>query len=423
MSPLGEIVSKRSGLSGLFQLEHVTRLGKIAPGPIERAPSAADRDTPASVKRGGSRQSRPRSGTERHHPGAFSGIPRWRPRGQRRPQPCQIMAVIMRATRLLSTLMLLQAKGRLTARQLADRLEVSVRTTYRDIDTLQRAGVPIYAEAGPSGGYQLVAGYTTRLTGLTAEEADAVFLTGMPGPASELGLGAAVAAARLKLHAALPAELRERAGRILERFHLDPGTWYRESDRPPLLAVVASAVWDERRIHVSYRRWKAPVDVTRTLDPHGVVLKAGTWYLVARSGDDMRTFRVSQITNLTVLDERFVRLEEFDLAKYWDAYLIEFGARLYTADATIRMSRDGRARIRKLMDAAVATAVEATASAPDPDGWITAIVPIESLDHAHTEFLKFGAELEVLQPPELRSLLNGSAFALADLYRSRNRAG
>ena len=230
------------------------------------------------------------------------------------------------------------------------------------------------------------------------------------------------AAARLKLHAALPAELRERAGRILERFHLDAGTWYRESDRPPLLAVVASAVWDERRIQVRYRRWKEPAEVTRTLDPHGVVLKAGTWYVVARSGEDMRTYRVSQITKLTVLDERFVRLQEFDLARYWDAYLIEFGARLYTSDATVRMSKDGRVRIRELMDAAVARAVESTASAPDPDGWITALVPIESLNHAHTEFLKFGAELEVLQPPELRSLLNDSASALADLYRSRKRA-
>ena len=162
--------------------------------------------------------------------------------------------------------------------------------------------------------------------------------------------------------------------------------------------------------------------MTRTLDPHGVVLKAGTWYVVARSGEDMRTYRVSQITKLTVLDERFVRLQEFDLARYWDAYLIEFGARLYTSDATVRMSKDGRVRIRELMDAAVARAVESTASAPDPDGWITAVVPIESLDHAHTEFLKFGAELEVLQPPELRSLLNDSASALADLYGSRKRA-
>jgi predicted DNA-binding transcriptional regulator YafY len=329
------------------------------------------------------------------------------------------MAVIMRATRLLSILMLLQAKGRLTAEELANRLEVSVRTMYRDLDTLQRAGVPLRADVGPAGGYQLVAGYTTRLTGLTTAEADALFLTGMPGPASELGLGAAVAAARLKLHAALPPELRDRAVRILERFHLDPGAWYRESDRPPLLAAVAGAVWDARRIQVRYRRWKAPSEVTRTLDPHGVVLKAGVWYLVARIGEDMRTYRVSQITRLTVLDEHFVRHEGFDLAKYWDAYLIEFSARMHTADATIRLSRDGRARIRELMDVAVATAVETTASTPDPGGWTTAVVPIESLEHARAEFLKFGPELEVVQPQELRSLLKGSATALADLYRSR----
>jgi predicted DNA-binding transcriptional regulator YafY len=128
---------------------------------------------------------------------------------------------------------------------------------------------------------------------------------------------------------------------------------------------------------------------------------------------------VSQITKLTVLDEHFVRLEEFDLAKYWNAYLIEFSERMHTAEATIRLSRDGRARIRGLMDVAAATAVDKTASVPDPAGWITAVVPIESLEHARVEFLKFGAELEVLQPDELRSLLSGSATALADLYRCK----
>src|ERR1700722_8773402 len=247
----------------------------------------------------------------------------------------------MRATRLISTLMLLQAKGRLTAQELADRLEVSVRTVYRDVDTLQQAGVPIYGDAGPSGGYQLVAGYSTRLTGLTSGEAEALFLIGLPGPAADLGLGAAMTAARLKLHAALPVEFRDRAGRIVDRFHLDPGSWYREAEQLPHLATLAGAIWDERRIHVSYRRWKAPSDVTRTLDPHGLVLKAGTWYLVARSGDQLRTYRVSQIHEVVVFDEGFERQDDFELARYWETYLTEFGDRRYTGEATIRLSPAG----------------------------------------------------------------------------------
>ncbi len=312
--------------------------------------------------------------------------------------------------------MLLQAKGRVTAQDLADRLGVSVRTVYRDVDTLQRAGIPIYGDAGPTGGYRLVAGYTTRLTGLTSQEADALFLIGMPGPAAELGLGAAMTAARLKVHAALPLELRDRAGRILERFHLDPGSWYREGERLPHLSELAGAVWDERRIQVMYRRWKAPSDVTRTLDPHGLVLKAGTWYLVARSDGQLRTYRVSQMRELVVLEQHFSRQPDFELARYWDDYLSEFGDRRYTGEATIRLSAQGRARVRDLLDAPVAAAVEVQSSDADADGWTTAVVPIESLDHAYAEFLKFGAQLEVLQPKELRSRFVANTRALATLY-------
>jgi predicted DNA-binding transcriptional regulator YafY len=322
----------------------------------------------------------------------------------------------MRATRLISTLMLLQANGRLTAQDLADRLEVSVRTVYRDVDTLQRAGVPIYGDAGPAGGYQLVAGYTTRLTGLTSSEADALFLIGLPGPAAELGLGAAMTAARLKLHAALPLELRDRAGRIFERFHLDPGSWYREGERLPQLSELAGAIWDECRIQVMYRRWKAPSEVTRTLEPHGLVLKAGTWYLVARSSDQLRTYRVSQIRELVVLDQHFAREPDFELARYWENYLAEFGDRRYVGEATIRLSAAGRSRVRDLLDAPVAAAVEMNASRPGVDGWVTAVVPIESVDHAYREFLKLGAQLEVVEPEDLRSRFVADARVLAMLY-------
>ncbi len=145
----------------------------------------------------------------------------------------------MRASRLVSILMLLQSKGRMTARALADELEVSVRTVYRDIESLAAAGVPLYGEAGHEGGYRLVDGYRTRLTGLTAGEAESLFLTGLPSAAADLGLGASVTAAQLKLMAALPAELRDRAGRVAERFHLDAPSWYRDADSSPHLSGVA----------------------------------------------------------------------------------------------------------------------------------------------------------------------------------------
>ncbi|MFB9238574.1 helix-turn-helix transcriptional regulator [Plantactinospora siamensis] len=331
----------------------------------------------------------------------------------------------MRASRLLSALLLLSARGRLTARQLADELEVSVRTVYRDMAALHAAGIPLYGDAGPAGGYQLLAGYRTRLTGLTAGEAEALFLTGLPGPAAELGLGAVAAAAQLKLQAALPAELRRRAAGLFERFHLDAPGWYSDGDRSAFLAPVAAAVWEQRVLRIRYRRWRAPTDVERTIEPYGIVLKAGRWYLVAAAaragaagpdGDEAaRTYRVNQILDLTVLDERFER-PDFDLAGYWAGHVARFRAGLYRDEAVIRLSPAGRRRLTELMSADVCAAVTRTGGPPDPDGWITATVPIESRIHAETEFLKLGAEVEVLGPADLRDRLAATARALAARY-------
>src|SRR3954464_6003157 len=188
---------------------------------------------------------------------------------------------IVRASRLVSLLLLLQTRGRMTAGELAEELEVSVRTVYRDVESLGAAGVPVYADRGPAGGYQLLDGYRTRLTGMTGDEAGTLFLAGVPGPAAELGLGSVLPAAELKLRASLPGELADRADRVRERFHLDAPGWFRADEPTPYLSTVASAVWDSRQLAIRYRRWKAPREVSRTLDPLGVVLKAGRWYLVA----------------------------------------------------------------------------------------------------------------------------------------------
>jgi predicted DNA-binding transcriptional regulator YafY len=321
----------------------------------------------------------------------------------------------VRASRIVQLLLLLQTRGRLTAAQLAAELEVSVRTVYRDVDALHAAGVPLYGEAGHAGGYQLVEGYRTRLTGLTENEADSLFLTGLPGPAHELGLGAEVAAAWLKLTASLPPELRDRATRIQQRFHLDAPSWYAEPDDTPALAAAADAVWRERRVHIEYHRWRAPTEVTRTVDPYGLVLKAGRWYLVAAS-KRISTYRVSQIRSLTVLDEGFQRPAGFDLGAYWQSYLADFDARRHVDAATIRISPDLRGRLVDAVEPSIHRAVEETASTPDDDGWVTAVVPIEKPDHAHRLFLGFGADIEVLAPASLRERISESVAALARTY-------
>ncbi|WP_262281769.1 YafY family protein [Micromonospora sp. MA102] len=321
----------------------------------------------------------------------------------------------MRASRLLSLLLLLQAHGRLTAAELARRLEVSVRTVYRDVESLHAAGIPLYGEAGHAGGYRLVDGWRTRLTGLTAEEADRLLFAGLPGPAAELGYESVVATLQLKLRAALPPPLADRAARLEQRFHLDTPGWYSDGDSSPYLAAAAEAVWREHRVRVRYRSWSG--EVSRVLEPYGLVLKGGRWYVVAARPDraEPATYRVNQILNLTPLDEPFDR-PEFDLPAWWRAHVAAFRAGLHQDEATIRLSPAGRARLREIASDAVVGAVDAGAGPPDAEGWVRAVVPIESLTHAHGDLLRLGAEVEVLSPAALRDRLAETATALAALY-------
>ncbi|ONI89163.1 transcriptional regulator [Saccharothrix sp. ALI-22-I] len=318
----------------------------------------------------------------------------------------------MRASRLLSLLLLLQSRGRMTAQELADELEVSVRTVYRDVEALGASGVPVYADRGPAGGYRLVDGYRTRLTGLTTEEADSLFLAGMPGPAAELGLGAVVAAAQLKVLAALPPELRSRAARVRERFHLDAPGWFRGNEGTPHVAEIAEAVWQQRRLRIRYLRW-AQVEVERTVEPLGLVLKAGTWYLVART-DDLRTYRVSRVLELTALDEPFDRPDGFDLAEYWAGWSERFEERMYPMRVTVRMTPSGLRSAKVLLSLVAARELKDV----EPDGdWTTVRVPVESLDHALVDLLRLGPEVEVLEPPELRERVIARIAAMGAVYQ------
>ena len=273
----------------------------------------------------------------------------------------------MRASRLVSILLLLQGRGKLTARQLADALEVSVRTVYRDIESLSEAGVPVYGDAGPDGGYQLLGGYRTRLTGLTAAEAQALSLAGMPRAAAELGLGTVLATAQLKLQAALPAELRERTDAISERFLLDAPGWYHDGDSSPYLAAVAGAVLES----APDRGQVPPVDGTygRDEDARPARDRAQGRQVVSggaergghrdecdecggrrggRRGSGMRTYRINHVLGLTDTGERFTRAEAFDLAAFWAAGVAGFRTGLWQGEARIRLSPAGRERAAEI---------------------------------------------------------------------------
>jgi len=323
----------------------------------------------------------------------------------------------MRASRLLSLLLLLQNRSRMTAAALAEELEVSVRTIHRDVESLASAGVPIYADRGRYGGYQLVDGYRTRLTGLTTDEADSLFLAGAPGPAAELGLGGALAAAQLKLTAALPAELRDRASRVGERFHLDAPGWFRDTDETPYLAAIAEAVWECTRVRVRYRRWGND-EVHRELDPLGLVLKAGVWYLAALPAgrDAARTYRVSRVLELESTGERFSRPEAFDLAQYWQLRSEDLRERLWKGTATVRLSPSGAHRLPLLLGSVESRAARESEGEPDAQGWVVVVLPIESMPHAESTLLRLGAEAEVIEPVELRERMAQTARAMTARY-------
>jgi predicted DNA-binding transcriptional regulator YafY len=319
----------------------------------------------------------------------------------------------VRASRLVSLLLLLQARGRLTAGELASELEVSERTIHRDVEALSASGVPIYAERGPHGGIRLVDGYRTRLTGMTGDEAEALFLAGMPGPAAELGLGTIVAAAQLKVLASLPPELRTRATRLVERFHLDAGDWFTASQPVPHLAALSDAVWSATRIAVDYER--SGDRVRRVLEPLGLVLKAGTWYVVARSDGQIRTYRVSRVAAAEPSIERFERPEPFDLAAYWAESAATFERDVPWIEVVVRLRPDRVDRLRSALGNAVVDAAERLAE-PDPDGWLRLRLRLDWPDEAAGRLLGAGRWVEVLAPPEVRARVARTAAAIVERY-------
>ncbi|WP_433226497.1 helix-turn-helix transcriptional regulator [Microtetraspora malaysiensis] len=321
----------------------------------------------------------------------------------------------MRASRLLSLLLLLQTRGRMTAPELSAELEVSVRTVYRDVEALSAAGVPVYADRGPAGGYRLLDGYRTKVNGLSSEEASSLFLAALPGPAAELGLAEVAATAELKLLAALPPGPRSQAARMRERFHLDVPGWYRAGDDVPFLSEVSRAVWDQRVLRLRYQRW-GPQEVERLVHPYGLVLKGGSWYLAAACGDSVRTYRVSRIIDVDVLDEWFERPADFDLVAFWRRFSVEFAARMYTADAVVRVAPEAIGLFCYTFGDVAGEALRLGVTGDD--GWTRVKLPIESLRHARWQLLRLGAAVEVLEPAELRDLMAETVAELSAMYRA-----
>jgi predicted DNA-binding transcriptional regulator YafY len=303
--------------------------------------------------------------------------------------------------------MLLQQQRKTTAGELARRLEVSERTIYRDIEALQAAGVPIYSEPGRNGGVRLRERYRTDLSGLSLGEAEVVPLLGLGDALAGMGLGS-LAQTEAKVLAALPEAQRERAEHMRRKVHVDLSAWWHGTEVVPHMGTLVEAAFTGRRLRVRYRRGNDDKVVARTLDPLGLVLKAGVWYLVAAAGaQDPRTYRAARVVEAEVLDEAAESRPDFDLASFWTHRREDFQTSGSSYEVTVRARPE----------AALALRNDYEIEPPDAE-WTTLGLTFGAKEHALRRLLSFGPDVEVLEPAGLREAITQAVDRTAFLYRS-----
>ncbi len=320
----------------------------------------------------------------------------------------------MRADRLLSMLMLLQTRGRMTADDLAEKLEVSTRTIYRDLDALSLAGVPVYADRGPSGGISLLDDYRTNLTGLTQNEVRSLFMFTVPGLFADLQAGKTQEAATLKLLASLPAPFQKDAELARQRIHLDPAAWFQPPDSTPHLALLQEAVWQNQRLRIVYRRADG-VWVKRMIDPYGLVAKTSVWYVVAGLRRGVLTYRVSRIQEAEPTGTLFERPADFNLPAYWRKWCAQFEATQDQYIVTLRFRPAIVPLLAQLFGEGIHTLFE-QAGDPEEDGCCTLSLTFESPDDACRKLLGLGTAIEIVAPQELSSRMREKAQQLVEFY-------
>jgi len=317
----------------------------------------------------------------------------------------------VKSDRLLSILLLLQTRGRVTAGELAERLDVSVRTIYRDIEALSTAGVPVYAERGRHGGIELLAGFRTDVTGLTADESRALFVLAAQGAHAALGLDAALGSALRKVMAALPAPHRPAADVTARRILVDATRWLGGPQPDVDLDVLREAVFADRRLRLCYRHGGTGEARTYTVDPYGLVAKAGVWYLVADRRATPRLFRADRVRSARILDAPVRRRPGVELADVWTELRRRVEERPGGLHVTARVRRDRLGLFLRI------TAPWLAERPDDPgDGeWVTVRLSYGVLGEARG-LLQFGDQVEVVSPPEVRAELARAAASVTRLY-------
>jgi predicted DNA-binding transcriptional regulator YafY len=313
-----------------------------------------------------------------------------------------------KADRLLRTLLLLQLHGRMTAGQLAKRLEVSERTVLRDMESLGSAGVPVLAERGAGGGWELMQGYRTTLTAMSGAEVKALFVAVPASLLADLNLGEASDAATLKLESLLPAMSRNDAELARQRIHIDVRGWSGSRDPVPQLPLLQEAVWRERKVRIEYDRGNGCV-TNRALAPLGLVAKGSVWYLVALTDEgELRSYRVSRIREAEILDSGFERPRDFDLAAFWESSSARFQERLPRYEAVIRAETAALPWIRSMIRFGAVDSVAGDERA----GWSRVALHFDAFEAARHTLLGLAASVEVLEPAALRDAIVDAARAV-----------
>lgn len=317
----------------------------------------------------------------------------------------------MRADRLLSILLLLQTHGKMSSRELSERLEVSERTIHRDMEALSAGGVPVFAHRGTNGGWELSEGYRTQLTGLKIDEIQSLLVMNPSQVLKDLGMNRNYESAFLKLLAALPPATRRDAEYVRDRIHVDGAGWHPTDEKFPLLPIVQEAVWEERKLYIQYP--KGDTVTERLVDPLGLVAKSHTWYLVAATDGDFRSYRISRMTHARMSEEHFARPVSFDLAAFWEASMTRFKANLPRYPAVVKFHEKLLPRIRQ------ARYVKLVHTGPGENEWIVADIEFDTLEFACEYIISHGPLMEVLEPGELQAMVIEQAKAILAKYAER----
>ncbi len=318
----------------------------------------------------------------------------------------------MRADRLLSIILLLQTRGKLTASTLAAELEVSRRTILRDINALSFSGVPVYSEGGHGGGFSLAEDYRTTLTGLNTKEVQSLFISSNNEALRDVGLGDAGERLLLKLLAALPNAHHSTADHIRQRLMIDPTWWWHDASISPFWEELQRAVYEDRLIKTSYENFEGETG-ERILAPYSLVCKSGVWYLLAERDGELRTYRVNRFHSVCLLDEMFVRRPDFDLPAFWRAHTRNMERFSSGYDCTLRVHPGQMSFIKWLMPGRWELAADA-----EENGWKTMSLSLDS--ELQAKMLVFGLAgfVEILEPAGLKAAVAAQAHDLLDHIRN-----